>query len=382
MRNWLKYSVPAVALSLALAASAKADSPVYVTNPNLPVTVTNFAAVQSLVVQALQELSSQNTTNTTTLGKLQTNLADVQDQAQVKYGIETARVHALMGAQSGSADCNFLEGASGFSGYAAQVAQWREQLISTNLDWTGNAPTINGQPNPSAVSSQAALSRLTAATCSNGFASAAAIAAGACGTGVTAGPNAGIVTNIGGLLDSGTMSPAQSTAAQLYVNRAVTPEPLSPMVPSDVTSGAGASIIAQRDALLSRVGAATWTIGGAMSRRQAWVQGPPGLEQWANGTAADMPGHFTQTNGSYFPNGVSEMDYMRIRADSWVFDQKFLQASSATTDPSVSLKDLVRIESSMAWMQWKSYQLQEQNNILLALLLSNSQYPTSGIGNR
>ena len=375
-----RYAV-AVAVALVLTIGvAEASGDVYVLNQQLPVTVTNPQAVQSLVVQALRELSSQNTANITDLGKLETNLASVADKDQVKAAIDAARLAAINSTTNGANDCNFLMGNASFSGYAAQVAQWREALIQQNLDWVSGAPTIGGQPDPAAVSSAAAFQRLDGTACREGVASAAVIGAGGCGASVKPGPNAGLDLDANKLFAPEAMSRTETQAAKLYFSRAGTPEPLPPLNPTDVANGDAGEIIARRDALLTRLGAVQWALGGVIARRQPWTTGSQSLESWANGTAAQMGGHIPQTkNGVYFPNGVSEIDFMHVHADEPMFDQKYIAATSAAGVAS-NIKALLRLVAFGNWMQFQRYKLAEQRTVLLGLLLAQTQEPTQRVG--
>jgi hypothetical protein len=380
MRHKLRIFA-STALLTVMAGAAHAQQAVTVVNSQAnpaQVNVTNYNQIDTSIVNAIMSAAGQETSDITSLSKALANSDDVKDEAQAKYGIEEARLSALEGASSGPGDCSALEAGASMTTFAAQISQWRENLADQNLAWFGNDPTVGGTPNPAAVSPKASARRILGSECSLGFASAEEIADGACGsTTTTPGTNAGLDLKATDLFTNTDFSPTQNTAAQLFESHVVTPESMEPASPTEIQGPSGARIVAAREAVISRVSLAGLLVSDAIARRNTSWGAPTSLSDWAKGEAAQMPGAIPATNGQYFPNGVSMMDYGEVRADSYVYDTQFLAGvSSQTTDPPL-LKTLIQIEGFRTWLQWQQYKLDEQRGLMEAALLANSQVPTA-----
>jgi hypothetical protein len=358
-------------------ALAAGTEPVDVVNtPN--VNVSNYTLITSAIVAAIQSAAGQDTSNATSIGKLMSNANDVSDMATVKNAVSQARYRALQAATSGPGDCNALEAGASFAQFSAQVAQWRQQESDLNLNWLDNEPTVNGAVNPSAGSVSQAYAKLDQATCSNGFQTATEAADGLCGTSSkAAGANPGLDTYAPNLFLNNDFTTTQSTAAQMFVSNAITPSPLTPPTPSELSTPEAGEIVAVRKAITARSSLAGLFMSGVLGRRQPWTGAPPALADWAKGEAAQLGGAIPQTNGAYFPNGVSQLDYMEVRADSYVYDTQFLAGVSASTDDAPLLKTLIQIESFRAWMQYEQFKMDEERGMVESALLANSQQPTA-----
>jgi hypothetical protein len=371
-------STTALLITLASASAQEAVTVVNTIGQPVPTTVQNYQQITSPIVTAITNASGQDTSNITSLSKLMSNSNDVIDMANVKNAVSQARYHALQAATSGPGDCNALQAGASFSQFSAQVAAWREQEADLNLNWLDNEPTVSGVKNPSAVSQSLAYQKLSQATCANGFQTAAEAANGLCGSKTTtAGANPGLDTYAPNLFLNDDLTTVQATAAQLFQSNAITPTPLPPITPAEMTSPEGPEILEIRKAVVARISLAGLFMSGALARRQPWTEAPPGVADWAAGEAGQLGGAIPQTNGSYFPNGVSMMDYMEVRADSYVFDTNFLAGVSAQTDDAPLLKTLIQIEAYRTWLQFQQYKLDEERGMMEAAQLANSQQPTT-----
>jgi len=377
MKSFLRSLVLGSVAAGAMSVSAHAQQAVSVVNvPN--VNVANYTAITTAIVTAIQEASGQDTSNTTSLGKLMNNSDDVKDMATVKNEVSEARYRALSAATSGPGDCNALEAGASFSQFRAQIAQWREQAEDQNLEWFDNEPTVNGSPNPASSSPALAFDKMDSAKCTNGFQTAAEAAAGLCGKpSTTPGTNAGLDVYGDHLFLNADFSPTQSAAAQLFMSHVITPSPMPPVTAAQVQSPDGGQIIAMRNAVVARTSLAGLFMSGVLGRRQPWTSAPPSALDYVNGEAAQLGGAIPQTNGSYFPNGVSMMDYMEVRADSYVYDTQYLAGITSATDDAPLLKALIQVENFRAWMEFQQFRLDEERGMMEAALLSNSQQPST-----
>jgi hypothetical protein len=379
MKSFLRRAALATVVALGFGMAAKAQQAVTVVNVPLQTDVENYSQITTAIVNAIQDASGQNTSNITGLGKLLTNSEDVQDMADVKNEVSAARYRALSAATSGPGDCNALDAGASFSQFRSQVSAWREEEEDQNLEWMDGEPKVNGAVNPASVSPHLADAKVAAAVCTGGFDTAAEAAAGMCGSiSTTAGTNAGMDEYADHLFLNDDFSPTQQTAAQLFVSHVVTPSPLPPVNAAEIESPNGAELIASRNAIVARTSLAGLFMSGVLGRRQPWTGAPASALDYVQGEAGQLGGAIPETNGSYFPNGVSQMDYMEVRADSYVYDTQYLAGISSATDDAPLLKALIQVEGFRAWMQYQQYKLDEERGMMEAALLSNSQQPTTG----
>lgn len=321
------------------------------------------------IVQAIQQLSGQNTSNAASEGKLLTNIGNLADKRRTQQLIDTARLAALHAAASGPASCNTMLGAAGAAAFSGAVAQWREQLMLMQQQWYDGQTTIAGKRNPASVSNGAAQRSIIQARCSDGFASEADVAHGVC---KSAGQNPGADLDANTLFGSHVMSKADSEAAQLFATEAITPTIPRPIPDGSMASQPTRAAVAARNAKMARISVAQMIVDAAIARRQplSGSQAATLLQQWAGGTGQQTPGTAS------FPNGVSEDAFMQLRARSFAFDADW-QKAVATATPGQATKDLVAIESYRTWQDWKLYQLEEQQDLALAVLLSQRAAPVA-----
>ena len=351
----------------------------------VPTTVTNYNQIDSAIVSAIQDLAGQNTSNATALGKEMANISDVQNQAQVKYGIDQARLAALAGAQSGPGDCNALENSATMAAFGADVARQREQLASMNNQWFDNSPTINGQPNPASAGQVKADRKMLQAECANGFESNMDNMAGACGIPnskmtVTSNPNAGLDTEATKLLGSMDFSPKDATAAQMFMSHLLTPQPLPPISPTDVMSGDGPKLLAERKAIESRLSTARLFVSTAIANRQIQI-GPtdPGIAFY-RGEASQLNGHIPEQNGTYFPNGVSNMDVMEVDADAPLLDSKYIAGLDQMNSDPALLREVIHLLAFNNYLLWQKYKQDEQIGLMEAAQMASGQAPATEAG--
>ena len=359
----------------------------------------SLAAAQAAIVNALLLHSGQQTQNSQAQTASVAQMNDLHDQRETVRRNQDQSVRATNAAISGASVCNVITGVITAQNLEAQVAIWRGQAVQAALPYeSGIGP--DGKP-----ATRAALIGFREAGHCSQNATAADVKAGICptvtqkSTSFSQGPNDTSPTvsddlNADTILRSTTLSAADTQSATQFLVAAVAPAPMAALPPGfDPNTSEGRRLVAERHGMLSRdsiahtavaamiadrVSFQTATGGLASTAPQSVMQPGAGtasgdtatLASWAEATAGNTLG-YTQDSatGKYFPNGVSKLGFLELRAKAWFFNPNWgVQLDGAGVDQSA--KDIAMMQSFAVYQNWEQYRVLERINMSLAAILS------------
>lgn len=333
-------------------------------------------AEQLAIVTALTMHSGQMTVNSNGQSTALSNMQDTADARSTQRAVQQVQVNSVIGATQAPSSCNIITGALGAQSMDSMVEAWRNGLSDAQRDWDKGAPH-NGQPTPSTIGRHEVAKAQVAVHCQKGYADDADVASGAC---PSKGGTPGADLDITAILGHGTMSTdLANNASGFFVTNAVTPVTLGGLPSGFGSTPKGIEIVAERNSDVMRSSVATMILSHLRATRMdqsgQQAQNDPvnngntakvDLKQWAESTAAPTLGY--SGTGTNFLNGVSQDDYLKLRAYSWFNNPNWV--SSVSTHPEMAQKEIPLILSYMAIQNWKSYELQEQSNAALAMMLA------------
>jgi hypothetical protein len=180
--------------------------------------------------------------------------------------------------------------------------------------------------------------------------------------------------NANTLFGTSVLNQNSQRAALAFIANAFTPNPIGPIARSQAATEEGREVVAARMTAMARnsvaVDAFSNSVGMRVPLGDAASGGDSGtatVRRWAEGTAARLLGG--RSDGQNYPNGVSLLAWMELRARSFYLDPNF-QLRVNSQDANANSKDSVLIQGFQTFLQWETWKLQEQNNVLLAQILS------------
>jgi hypothetical protein len=339
------------------------------------------------LIQALKDHAGQMTVNSNGQTTALSNMQDTADARATQRAVQQVQVQSVISATQAPSSCNIITGAIGAQPVDQMIQAWRNGLSDAQRDWDKGAP-YNGQATASGQGRHAVAIDQVKTHCNNSYADAADVASGTCPTlGVQPGEDEDLKT----ILGQGTMSQNDAAlASEFFVTNSVLPETLGGMPAGYGQTPKGIDDAAQRNTdvmrssvatyILSHLRASRMDVSGFTTPTNGGAGGTPSsptavggsgsatvdMHQWAESTAAATLGY--AQNGTNFPNGVSQDDYQKLRSYSWFNNPNWI--SSVSTNQQMAEKETPQILAWMAIQNWKAYELQEQSNAALAMILS------------
>ena len=340
------------------------------------------------IIAALKAMSTQETENTTAQTNQIASMNDVRDQREVSMRVQEAKYNAINNATSGASLCNALTGAAASQNLAQLVQMWRMNAVSAMH--AHDVGHLTNQPAP--VTETALMEVYNKQHCANN-ATSADIQLGRCGSSgsVTQTQSANSTgsdqfvstpddQNADLFLNQTVMTPKQQTAMGRLLALLSNPYPTGQIaIPNSIPSAERDRMFYDVDVKNARNSIAQSILSGLIADTQ--IIGTSGgqtqdkAKDWANNTAKNVLGYTPGADGTYFPNGVSDLAYDELQSKYWYYNLTYgVQASSQSAAP--SQKDM---NMMMAWeevMRFKEYkQLREINASLAELLtIMNEHY--------
>jgi hypothetical protein len=382
-------------------------------------TTQGLTSVQTVLDNDLRNLSGQNTVNNNGQTTAMSNIAGTQDTRNVIMATEATKLQAEEGATSGISDCNVTTGIAAGQSIPNIVAAWREQLTQASLEYENGDITDSATTAPS--DSYQTLVARESNHCKN-FSTAYDVSIGLCPSG-TSGTNKGnqqtIVASINGsgltgtsvtnpnnstalnasvgsdlnagnIIDNTTLSPYQVTAANQWLANMLGASPMGALPAGYAKTPANVALVAQDETDLSRhsviesvaaniiadkvplsssgVTASDTTSGSGITSGSGTATFSTSLQQWAEGTAAQVLGYQKSSAQTYFPDGVSNQAQMELRAKSWFFNPTWQLGIDGQVTDAPLLKDLDMMTAYNVYQNYMLYREQEQTNLLLATI--------------
>jgi hypothetical protein len=351
-------------------------------------TTTTDAAISTqttALIQALQLMSGQLTSNTQAQINGSGNIATTKDNREVQLAVERATVAAESQSSSGTSACNVITGALAGESMNAEMSAYNEQATEAQLAWMTGGSSIN--PSPTYNGRQAAVNALVSNHCSTSEVQADKDD-GLCTTGSiqttdgTGGAEQQVVPQdimAGTALiasQNSVLSTQEQKALPDFMALAFTPFPLGALPAGAATTPSGKEAAYNRlvqEAQSSIQNGVFNSVAGRQTPLTSNVTGgtgttsssPTSLTSWANGTMSQIATGQPAPAGGWFPNGVSFDAWLQVRAEGWFMNPNWTGALNSYTETS-AVKDLAMIESFRAYLQFLQYRDQEQTNLLLA----------------
>ena len=342
------------------------------------------------IIDALQKHAGQMTANTQAQTNAAANMADVKDQREVMRRIQDQKVRATNQVISGASVCNVITGAITAQNLNQQAVVWRSQAAAAALSYDEGI-----LPNGQRGSQGALMDAYKQGHCKNGSTQ-ELIDVGYCPSGS---PVVKVPTDLNAdtILKGSVLTPADNQAATQFMVAAYAGAPLPALPPGfDGNSEEGRRVIRARDQTLARSSVSYDIISGLIADRVAFadasgsstaqgtvsnnnesipgVSGGTGggqdtttLQGWAEATAQTTLGY--NSAGNNFPNGVSKLGFMELRAKSWFYNPKWgVQLDGQGVDQTA--KDLAMMQAFGVYQNWEQYRVLEQINMSLATIVS------------
>lgn len=372
-------------------------------NSNGSHTVSQIRQNDNDIVNAVHKNTEQGTVNNAALMKYLNNLASAEDSRNVLLRTQQFTLHATDQAQSGNSACNVITGAIAGGSINAAVSQYQAQGTQAELAWLNGGDKQT--PAPSFNGSNAAISAAISAHCANS-ATEADIESGLCpkGTKINAMANSGPGSTVspdvdaGALFDSDTQVVSKQTASAAGQMMAMifAPQPMGAMPAGSATTQQGRTIAYQRMVSQAQSSAPYSIAMGIEARKmpladqnQQVVSGDSGssglnsspisLASWAKAEMSQLPGHTTAPAGGYFPNGVSEDAWLKLRAEGWFMNPNWVTMLNGDSEVQ-AVKDGVMINAYGRYLQDKQYGLQEEEVFLLSEIATMLQHHNESTG--
>lgn len=376
-------------------------------NSNGAHTVSQIRQNDNDIVGAVHDNTKQNVVDTATVAKTMNNLMSAADSRNVLLKTQQFTLNATDQAQSGNSACNVITGTIAGGSINTAVSQYQQQGTQAELAWLNGGDKQN--PSPSYNGSNAGIAAVIAAHCANS-ATQADIESGLCpkgtkvvpmtdsGPGSTVSPD----TDAGALFNSDTQVVGKQTAAAAGQMMAMifAPQPMGAMPQGSATSRLG-RMNAYKRMVDQAQSSAPYSIAMGIEARkmpladqsQQVVSGDSGsgglnsspisLASWAKAEMSQIPGHATAPSGGYFPNGVSEDAWLKLRAEGWFMNPNWVTMLNSDSEVQ-AVKDGVMINAYGRYLQDKQYSLQEQEVFLLAEIVTMLQHrnETTGVANQ
>jgi hypothetical protein len=160
-----------------------------------------------------------------------------------------------------------------------------------------------------------------------------------------------------------TLSTEGQEAAQTFMLNALDPRPQAVMLPKEASTQGGRERAAARNAITAKLSTAKYALVDVYSRRTP--QKNTTLGDWAKATAGQISGY----QGASFPDGVSWIDAMDIKARSWFMNANWGTAVSSQGAEQAT-KDSAAILAFSAYTQWELYKLVEKQNVMMASMVA------------
>jgi hypothetical protein len=365
--------------------SAYAQTPVRVTNPLLDVRDSqvdnriqelnnNLNQTRQALIDALRGHSTQQTANLQQQTQADAAMRETEDNRRVQGRIEEARYNAQLAASGGATGCNIITGVVGSTALFNTANSARAQLVNLAGDFQyGESPQASVRNG-----TRAAIEERISATCRD-FGTQSMVDEGICQSVGSlqrdvAGNAISQALNANTLFGTSVLNQNSQRAALAFIANAFTPNPIGPIARSQAATEEGREVVAARMTAMARnsvaVDAFSNSVGMRVPLGDAASGGDSGtatVRRWAEGTAARLLGG--RSDGQNYPNGVSLLAWMELRARSFYLDPNF-QLRVNSQDANANSKDSVLIQGFQTFLQWETWKLQEQNNVLLAQILS------------
>jgi hypothetical protein len=357
-----------------------------------------------LTTLLIPQLGSQMIEDTQKLQTTLSQLMNTLDSRLVTQKVQESTLNKLNGVSTGASGCNVITGNIGTGSMGATMAKWREQASQDQLDMlAGNSIT-----SPSHTGRDAAEIARNSIHCSIG-ATDADVTSGGCSTKtINNSPKTGQSTSVvsseyankvGADLNFNTIWNAQNgvlttdgvTAANAFVINAFEDHALGAMpattglVTIDLQRKMAQrnTIISQRsiafsainEIIISEKGMDNDSMGHVSSVEQTVDSTSNSdsdtytdLDKWGEATAAQTIGMIKDTNGKYFPNGLSLSAYEELRAKAWFWNLNWL-GNINTEDTPQLLKEITMMDSYNVYQTWELKKQSQLTNVLLAVIV-------------
>lgn len=338
-------------------------------------------------VNALRNLSGQNTINSQAVVQAMGNIATTQDERNVVMHVQQATLGAENQATSGTSACNVITGTLAGQALQAEIAQYQEQGTQAQLayDMGGDRQT----PSPSYTGAEAAEEAIIESHCKYD-ATQADVEAGLCPA-VTAPPSSqpGVAGAVAATVppdvngnnfinpQNGVVSQKDANAQNNFIALAFNPSPMGAMTPGSAATQKGQKVAYNRLVIAAKQSIPDSIVQSILATRHPFQNsnqqvtsgtvggGAVSATQFANAMMKDIVGVGPEPSGGYFPNGVSLDAMLELRAKGWYMNPNWSVALN--TDSQISaIKDLTMIEAFRAYLQDRQYTLQQNEAIELA----------------
>jgi hypothetical protein len=360
---------------------------------NEAATAAALTAQTAALVAALQALSGQNVVNARSATQASSQMMDTMDARETQRRIVDTKVRAAIASAPSATVCNVITGNVSASNSFGAVGQWRRELNMQQIDFFMGAST--GTAASKGV--EAATEQRNQVHCAVG-ATPADVRTGLCQTAVPQAEQTEsgkvLTPPYGRDLDADTLiapvtltlSQQDQQAANAFLLNAFGDAPVAAQPPGAATNAAGRAKASQNMAAAAQHSIALDVVDAILADRAAMpgtggtggqTQVPSGssgvtatLASWAEGTANNTTGYVVPQGASqFFPNGVSRVAYMKLRAMSWFWNANWVSSIGSAGADQV-MKEVAMIQAFQTVQNWELYQQVERMNLTLAAMES------------
>lgn len=324
-------------------------------------------ALENIIIHATGQLVS--TLKEQVQGQAQ--MEQTKDQREVVRRIQDVKMDATRSAQSSPSACINISGVAASEGSRSSVKIITAALSEMNDDWNlGVTDRFSIEDNPSEEAILDERLRRNASFCDEEMAY-----LGLCSINGTKDRQGASMNATKSVLKANTYSDSDIEASKAFVINAINPNPQLTLPPHLSQTEQGKRLLADKQAVRARTSVAEHFMTGLQARRmpqQKVVAGGNGRQTrraWAESVASEVIGY--SPDGTNFPFGVSEMDWMELYASKWTMNPEWhASLNSDGLNDTVILKEIAAMIAWQNYMQFQQFKLDEERGAIDAATLA------------